>query len=148
MRVMHGFRDTKQVARCLAVALFASLLCCGAALAGSARSARNVAGVRATISQYDSDLLDGNGKAGCALLTSTAQKQIAKQNHVTSCELVFEAAASLFKSAPKQAAAVRAYAGKVHVTISGNTATVPQLTGSGHVTLTYTKGLWFVSSEG
>lgn len=147
---MHGcdVGQAKRVARYFVPAIVACLLCCGVALAGNARSGRNVAGVRATIGQYDSALLAGNGKAGCALLTAGAQKQIAKQNHVASCELVFEAAAKLLKSAPKQASAIRAYASKVRVTLSGDTASVPPLSGSGHVTLTYTHGLWFISSDG
>lgn len=136
--------------RLLVIALCgAALLVCGATSAWAAgkRSQRSVAGVRATVSTYDNAALAGNGKAGCALLTSAAQKALAKDNHVSSCVKAFELFGEVLKTTPKQAAALRSYAAKLKVTLHGNTATVPKLDEPGHVTLTYTHGLWYVSSS-
>jgi hypothetical protein len=121
------------------------VLCASPAAAANLRAQRTVAGVRATIVQYERDVVSGNGKAGCALLTPSAQRQLAKQNHTSSCPKVFEAAAALLKSDPKQAAALRRYASTVHVTLHGDTATVPVYGGKGRVALTYTHGLWYVT---
>jgi hypothetical protein len=104
-----------------------------------------VAGVRATVGQYEADVVSGNGKAGCALLTSKAQKELAQQNHISSCTKVLEAAAALLKSEPKQAAALRRYAGTAHVTLHGDTATIPMYAAKGRVTLMFIHGLWYLT---
>jgi uncharacterized protein YbjT (DUF2867 family) len=121
------------------------LLTAGSAVAANLRGERSVAGVRATLSQYDTALLAGNGKTGCALLTKTVQKKVAAENHVASCAEVFTAAEAAFKSDPKDASALRGYAGKVQITLSGDTASAPKFGASGRTTLTYTHGLWYLS---
>jgi hypothetical protein len=127
----------------------AAVVAFGAASAWAAgtRSQRSVSGVRATVSAYDNAALAGNGKAGCALLTSAAQKALARDNHVSSCDKAFELFGEVLKTTPKQAAALRSYAAKLKVTIHGNTATVPKLDEPGHVMLSYTHGLWYVNSS-
>jgi hypothetical protein len=121
------------------------LLSAGPAVAANPRAARSVAGVRATISQYDAALLAGNGKSGCALMTKQAQTQLADANHASGCADVFKLTAAALKSDSKDAAAVRGYAGKVHITLDGDTATAPKLGESGHITFAYTRGLWYFS---
>jgi hypothetical protein len=121
------------------------LLTAGSAVAANLRAERSVAGVRATLSQYDTALLAGNGATGCALLTKAVQKKVAAANHVPSCADVFKAAEAAFKSDPKDAAALRGYAGKVHITLNGDIATAPKFGASGQTTLTYTHGLWYLS---
>ncbi|HTX10632.1 MAG TPA: hypothetical protein VME22_18555 [Solirubrobacteraceae bacterium] len=118
----------------------------GLADAASPRAQRSVAGVRATLRAYATDLLAGNAKAGCALLTGAAQKEIAKANHLSGCEKVIEIASQLLKSSPKQAAKVRSYASTVKITLHGDTATVPKLGEGGLSTLTYSHGLWYLAS--
>jgi hypothetical protein len=80
---------------------------------------------RATLRAYDTALLAGNGNAGCSLLTAAAQKELARVNHVSSCEKVIEVAGHLLKSSPKLAAQVRSYASTVKVTLHGGTARCP-----------------------
>jgi hypothetical protein len=121
------------------------VLSAGPALAANLRAERSDAGVRATLSQYDTALLSGNGKTGCALLTTKAQAQLAKADHATSCANVFKVGAAALKSDPKATAALRGYASKVHITLDGDNAVVPKLDESGHTTLTYTHGLWYLS---
>jgi hypothetical protein len=121
-----------------------ALLSAGPAVAANARAARSVAGVRATLSQYDTALLTGNGKSGCALLTTKAQTQLAAANHASSCADVIKLTAAALKSDPKEAAAVRGYASKAHITVDGDTATAPKLGESGRTTLSYTHGLWYL----
>ena len=121
------------------------LLTVGSAVAANLRAERSVAGVRATLSQYDTALLAGDGKTGCALLTKTVQKKVAAANHVPSCADVFKAAEAAFKLDPKDAAALRGYAGMVHITLNGDTATAPKIGASGQTTLTYAHGLWYLS---
>jgi hypothetical protein len=121
------------------------LLTAGSAAAANLRGERSVAGVRATLSQYDTALLAGNGTTGCALLTKTVQKQVAAANHVANCADVFKGAEAAFKSDPKEAAALRGYAAKVHITLNGDTASAPKFGASGQTTLTYTHGLWYLS---
>jgi len=121
------------------------LLSAGPALAANVRAQRSVAGVRATLSQYDAALLAGNGKTGCALLTKKAQTQLAAANHASSCADVVTVTAAALKSDPKAAAELRGYASQVHVTLNGDSAIVPKLEESGHTTLTYTHGLWYLS---
>jgi len=116
------------------------------AAAASPRAQRSVAGVRATLRAYASALLAGNGKAGCALLTAAAQKEVAKANHVSSCEKVIEISAQLLKSTPRQAAQLRSYASTVKITLHGSTATAPKFGGGGRSTLTYSHGLWYLAS--
>jgi hypothetical protein len=118
----------------------------GLAGAASPRAQRSTAGVRATLRAYATALLAGNGKAGCALLTGAAQKEIAKANHVSSCEKVIEASGQLLKSSPQEAAQLRAYASTVKIALHGSTATVPKFGGGGRSTLTYTHGLWYLAS--
>ena len=122
-----------------------SLLTAGPADAANPRAQRTVAGVRATLSQYDTAVLAGKGKTACALLTREAQAQIAKANHAANCTEVIEVAGAALKSDPKQAAALRGYASKVHVTLHGDAATAPKLGESGRTTFTYTHGLWYLS---
>lgn len=117
----------------------------GIAGAASPRAQRSVAGVRATLGAYDTALLAGNGRTACSLLTAVAQKELAKANHVSSCEKVIELGAQALKSNPRQAAQVRSYAAKVKVTLHGDTATVPKLGGGGRSTLTYIHGLWYLA---
>jgi len=126
-------------------AIAASLLCAGPAAAANPRAELTVAGVRATLSRFDTALLAGNGRTACALLTSEAQAQLAKANHAADCTDVVEVAGAALKSDPKQAAALRSYAGKVHITLHGDTATLPKLGESGHTTFTYKHGLWYLS---
>jgi hypothetical protein len=121
------------------------LLTAGSAVAASLRAERSVAGVRATLSQYDTALLAGNGTAGCALLTKTVQKQLATANHAANCADVFKVTAAAFKSDSKDAAALRGYASKVHITLNGDTATAPKFGESGQTTFTYSHGLWYLS---
>jgi hypothetical protein len=71
------------------------------------------------------------------LLTAAAQKELARVNHISSCEKVIELAGHLLKSSPRLAARVRSYASTVKVTLHGDTATVPKLGGGGLRTLTY-----------
>jgi hypothetical protein len=118
----------------------------GVAGAASLRAQHSVAGVRATLRAYDTALLAGNGHAGCSLLTAAAQMELARLNHVSSCEKVIEVAGHLLKSSPKLAAEVRSYASTVKVTLHGGTATVPKLGGGGLRTLTYSHGLWYLAS--
>jgi hypothetical protein len=118
----------------------------GGAGARSLRAQRSVAGVRPTLRAYDTALLAGNGKAGCSLLTAAAQKELARVNHVSSCQKVIEVAGHLLKSSPKLAAQVRSYASTVEVTPHGGTATVPKLGGGGVRRLTYSHGLWYLAS--
>jgi hypothetical protein len=129
----------------LLAVLSSGLLSAGPAVAANLRAARGLAGVRATISQYDAALLTGNGKSGCALLTTKAQTQLAAANHAGSCADVFKLTAAALKSDPKEAAAVRGYAGKVHIALDGDTASAPKLGESGRITFTYAHGLWFLS---
>jgi hypothetical protein len=124
----------------------ASLAFTGVAGATSLRAQRSVAGVRATLGAYDTALLAGKGKAACSLLTAAARKELAKSNHVSSCEKVIEIAGRVLKSRPKLAARVRSYASKVKVTLRGDTATVPKLGGGGTSTLRYRRGLWYLAS--
>lgn len=118
----------------------------GLASARSPRAQRSVAGVRATLRAYASSLIAGNGKAGCALLTSAAQKELAKANHVSSCKQAVEASGQLLKSTPKQAARLRSYASTVKITLHGSTATVPKFDAGGRSKLTYAHGLWYLAS--
>jgi hypothetical protein len=129
----------------LLVVVSLSLLIAGPAVADSLRADRSVAGVRATLRLYDNALLSGNAKTGCALFTKRAQAQLARTNHVASCADVIRQAAALLKANSKEAAAVRAYASKAYITLSGSIATVTKLDGSGTNTLTYMRGLWYVS---
>jgi hypothetical protein len=117
----------------------------GLAGAASQRSQRSVAGVRATLSAYDNAILAGNAKTACSLGTAAAQKQLAKTNHVSTCEKAIDLASELLKVSPKQAAQLRGYASKVKVTLHGDSASVPNFNGGGHSTLTYTHGLWYIS---
>ena len=126
-------------------AMASGLLSAGPAAAANPRAERTVAGVRATLTQYDTAVLAGNGGTACALLTRQAQAQLAKANHATNCTDVSKAAGAALKSHPTQAAALRSYARKVHITLHGDTATAPKLGGSGHPTFTYTHGLWYLS---
>ncbi len=128
----------------LLAALLAVLIGSAAAYAAGLRTQRTVAGVRATINQYDSDVLAGKAKGACSLLTAKAQTQVAKSNHTSSCENVIEVAYEILTTEPKQAAAIRAYGNEVPVTLHGDTASVPKLNGGGRSTLTYTHGLWFL----
>jgi crotonobetainyl-CoA:carnitine CoA-transferase CaiB-like acyl-CoA transferase len=129
----------------LLVAIASGLLGASGAAAATLRAQRTTAGVRATLSQYDTAILAGNSKAACALLTTKAQTQLAKANHAATCADVIEAASAALKTDPKDAAALRSYAGKVRITQRGNTASVPKLGVSGHTTLTYSRGLWYLS---
>jgi hypothetical protein len=61
------------------------LLSAGPAVGANLRAERTVAGVRATLSQYDTAVLAGNGRTACALLTGQARTQLAKANHLASC---------------------------------------------------------------
>jgi hypothetical protein len=115
------------------------------AAAANLRAQRTVAGARATLGQYDTDIIAGYSKSACALLTTKAQTQLARENHATSCAAAIEVASAALKAAPAQTAALRSYARKARVTLHGDTATVPKLGTSGHVTLTYTHGLWYLS---
>jgi hypothetical protein len=118
----------------------------GVAGASNPRAQRSVAGVRATLRTYDNALLAGKGKAACSLLTAAAQKQLAKTNHVSSCEKVIEIGSQVLKSSPKLAAQVRSYASTVKVTLHGDIATVPKLGGGGVSTLTYSRDRWYLAS--
>ncbi|MGO9909150.1 MAG: hypothetical protein ACLPY3_26090 [Solirubrobacteraceae bacterium] len=129
----------------LLTAIASGLLSAAPAAAANPRAERTVAGVRATLSQYDTAVLAGNGRTACALLTTKARGQLAKANHAANCTDVIEAAGAALKSDPKQAAALRGYARKVHVTLHGDTATAPNLGGSGHTTFAYKHGLWYLS---
>ena len=134
--------------RRFAIAAAGSLLLAFPGFAGAAtpRAQRSVAGVRATMRAYAAALLAGNGKAGCALLTTAAQKELAKANHASSCEKVIELSGQLLKSTPKQAAKLRSYASTVKITLHGSTATVPKFDSGGRTTLTYRHGLWYLAS--
>jgi len=129
----------------LAVAVCGLLALPGPAGASSLRSQRSVAGVRSTVAAYDNAVLAGKAETACALLTAAAQKQIAKTNHMSSCEKAIKFAYELLKLSPKQAAQVRSYASKVKITLRGDTASVPRFNGGGRGTLIYTHGLWYVS---
>jgi hypothetical protein len=129
----------------LLAAMASVLFSAGAAAAANPRAERTVAGVRATLSRYDTAVLAGNGSTACALMTKQAQAQLAKANHAANCADVIEVSGAALKSDPKEAAALRAYAGKVHITLHGNTATAPKLGESGYVTFTYVRGLWYLS---
>jgi hypothetical protein len=129
----------------LAVLVCAFLALPGLAGASSLRSRRSVAGVRATVAAYDNAVLAGKATTACSLLTAAAQKQIAKTNHLPTCEKTIEFAYQLLKASPKQAAQVRSYASKVKITLHGDTATVPKFNGGGRGTLSYVHGLWYVS---
>jgi hypothetical protein len=89
-------------------------------------------------SLHDTAVLAGNGRTACALLTKETRTQLAKANHLANCADVIEAAAAALKSDQKQAAAIRGYASKVHITLHGDAATAPKLGESGHTTFTYT----------
>jgi hypothetical protein len=130
----------------IVAATFALLAFPGLAVAANMRAQRSVAGVRATLRAYTTALLAGNGKSGCSLLTTAGQKALAKANHATSCEKVIELTGQILKSTPKQAAEVRSYASSAKVTLHGDSATVPKLGGGGVVTLSYTRGLWYLTS--
>jgi hypothetical protein len=135
-------------------ALVAAAACCAplAAGAGAAaraaaappRSQRTVAGVRATINQYDNDVLAGHTQAACNLMTAAAQARIAHENHDRSCAQATTLAHELLTANPRQAARLRAYGKTVRVTLHAATATVPNMDG-GRSTLTYTRGLWYLS---
>jgi hypothetical protein len=129
----------------IVVAGCALLAFAGVTGAASLRAQRSVAGVRATLRAYDTALLAGNGKAGCPLLTTAAQRELARVNHISSCEKVIELAGHLLRSSPRLAARVRSYASTVKVTLHGDTATVPKLGGGGLRTLTYSDGLWYLA---
>ncbi|HUA45798.1 MAG TPA: hypothetical protein VMA77_11250 [Solirubrobacteraceae bacterium] len=127
-------------------AMASGLLSATPATAANLRAERTLAGVRATLIQYDTAVLAGNGTTACALLTRKAQGQLAKANHAPNCTDVIEAAGAALKSDPKQAATLRGYAEKVHITLHGDTATAPNLGESGHTTFMYTHGRWYLSS--
>jgi hypothetical protein len=137
--------DVRQRTWVLVAVIASGLLSAGPALAANLRAERSVAGVRATLSQYDAALLTGNAKTGCALLTKKAQTQIAAANHASSCADVIKLTEAALKSDPKATAELRVYASQVHVALNGDTAVVPKLGESGHTTLTYTHGLWYLS---
>jgi hypothetical protein len=126
-------------------AMTAGLFSAGPAAAANLRADRTVAGVRAALSQYDTAVLAGNGTTACALLTKAARAQLVKANHAANCDDVIEAAGAALKSDPKEAAALRGYPGKVHITLHGDTATAPKLGESGHITFAYTHGLWYLN---
>src|ERR1700733_11751253 len=127
------------------VTIAVGLSSAGPAFAANPRAQRTVAGGRATLSQYDTAVLAGNGRTACALLTKETRTQLAKANHLGNCADVIEAAGAALKSDQKQAAAIRGYASKVHITLHGDTATAPKLGETGHTTFTYTHGLWYLS---
>ncbi len=129
----------------LLAAMASGLLSAAPAAAANPRAERTVAGVRATLSQYDTAVLAGNVRAACALLTRKAQGQLAKANHAANCTDVIEVAGAALRSDPQQATTLRGYASKVHITLHGDTADAPKLGESGHTTFTYTHGLWYLS---
>src|ERR1700722_3022839 len=100
-------RDVRKRAWVVLAVISSGLLSAGPALAANLRAQRSVAGVRATLSQYDTALLAGNGKTGCAVLTKKAQAQLAEADHAASCADVFTVGAAALKSDPKEAAALR-----------------------------------------
>jgi hypothetical protein len=133
-------------ATAVCIAFVASgLLPVSPAVAANPRAQRSVAGVRATLRQYGADVLAGNGTGACALLTPPARSQIAEANHASSCAAVIKVAAVILKADPTQTAAVLRYPRTVRVTLKGDSASVPKFEASGHATLTYTHGLWYLT---
>ncbi len=82
------------------------------------------------------------------LAANSRQSETARQGRpLIQCETGIETAAELLKSRPTQAAQLRSYASTVKVTLYGDTATVPNLSGGGRTTLSYTHGFWYLASS-
>jgi hypothetical protein len=134
----------KNLIATLAVAL---LVTAGAGIAQAkpTRASRSVAGVRATLDQWANLLLSDKAKAACAMLTPHGQAVWAKTNSASTCIAASKADYAFLKQYPTDAQAIRDYGNTEPVTLHGNTASLPKLSG-GTRTLLYQDGLWYINS--
>jgi hypothetical protein len=117
-----------------------------AAAAAGSRSERSVAGARALIATYDSDILADRTSAACALGTKAAQAGLAKEDHASTCTAALHLGWELLQTDPKEAAQIKGFAAKAHITLKGSTATVRNIGNAGTTKLSYIKGEWYFSS--
>jgi hypothetical protein len=117
----------------------------GAAQAGATRTSKSVAGVRATLDQWANYLLTDKPQLACAMLTTHGQAVWATTNKAPNCVKASKADYSLLKKYPSYATTIRDYGNVEPVTLHGNRASLPKLSG-GTRTLIYKNGVWFIDS--
>lgn len=129
--------------RTSAAALAAAITLVLAGCGGGGGTSKDAAGVRATIHEFANDLLSGNFSGACSLFTTSALTHTFGSK--SRCEqLLGEATKHTSKQKLQQEI------GKIDntpVTIHGDTATVPNTSGSGSTTLVYENGHWLIGSK-
>jgi hypothetical protein len=130
----------------LSVALILTAGVSSAFAAKATRATKSVAGVRATINQWAAYVLADNSKAACLMLTPDGQKAWAKDNDANNCLQANGKDYQLFHAYPQDAKAIKNYGNTAPVTLKGDVASLPKLSGSGTRELIYKQGLWYINS--
>lgn len=117
---------------------------CGGSGSGTS-SDKSVAGIRATLRAFLDDIKNGKAGDACDLMTKAARTQVGHGN-ADACGATVVLARKLLGA--KALADVEAKIGQVKITITGDHATVPALTGGGSTTnMVYTDGHWLVGTN-